>query len=776
MLWDIKNESFAEANSIHYQEHFQQISSAFEALGRMQSLTAIQSRVLNLAADNIVDGRITLQRIRFRLNREFSTNADDANQAIAQLSPHLAVVEYDYLTLQPLGLLASSDGPRATALLDRALEYMYARYNPEEAQELSLNDCFKSQDFAPFDDLAARRALQFLKLFQLTADTLRGSSSGWSAPQDMEQLWENKVVTINQLHRYSQNSSIIRRPWPNALLKFAAPSRSQQKLTVAQTGSAAVEEEATLNVSKSEDVAAPKLPRLDVKFTNRIGNGAFGTVWAAEDLLLERPLAVKFLTKTLESLDEKALLREARSLAKVSHPNLVTVYGAAWLLHPETHLIAPAIMMELLDGVTLNKWWKIRRSLSQLIGVAEGFIAGVAALHTAQICHTDLHVENVMILQDGSAKIIDWRYQDTIREQPTAHRKELMDVDQRRMCDMLVSIFENSNSPNECALFRGKSTLQEALAAIEALKNGVAGKNNILPSLKLDEAIEGVAKATADSKARIRDYIRWLVSALESTNLQGTAASSSKPSDEILVQSLHDAMPLIAGFDKLVETIVRHEAQVAAVALMAGFEAVLEKHHKPAGYIGPDWHESDFDFFKFAGRELFLIFISKLIRNEQTDILKNVLTARFDVEYLSLPSAQSWIDLNADCRLLDVDRKERLGLNVYTAAGAELQNLHKHDLLAKSAPFDDLCDADFVLAFFDPRWIPRLACYFGSRTPKALRRLKQQQAATQFALQCGLDGIDSLRRRFQEILAKLTSFGPGYLPVWNFTADQIGAG
>jgi len=88
----------------------------------------------------------------------------------------------------------------------------------------------------------------------------------------------------------------------------------------------------------------PKLPRLDVTYGEKLGSGAFGTVWQARDQLLDREIAVKFLTSTDQALDEDALLREARSLAKLAHQNLVRVYGAAWLRHPMTGLVAPAIL------------------------------------------------------------------------------------------------------------------------------------------------------------------------------------------------------------------------------------------------------------------------------------------------------------------------------------------------------------------------------------------------------------------------------------------------
>lgn len=130
-----------------------------------------------------------------------------------------------------------------------------------------------------------------------------------------------------------------------------------------------------------------KLPRLEVAYGEKLGSGAFGTVWRATDALLDRDVAVKFLTSTAESFDEAALIREARALAKVAHPNLVTVFAAAYLRHPETKLVAPAITMELLVAEPLEKWWSRQHEPAAIFSVVSGVVAGVRAMHDAGLVH-----------------------------------------------------------------------------------------------------------------------------------------------------------------------------------------------------------------------------------------------------------------------------------------------------------------------------------------------------------------------------------------------------
>jgi len=82
-----------------------------------------------------------------------------------------------------------------------------------------------------------------------------------------------------------------------------------------------------------------------------LGQGGMGVVWKAVDTRLDREVAIKILTHLIEN-DSTARLRfsgEARSLARLNHPNIVTVYDVG-----EVNEI-PYIVMELVKGITLDK-------------------------------------------------------------------------------------------------------------------------------------------------------------------------------------------------------------------------------------------------------------------------------------------------------------------------------------------------------------------------------------------------------------------------------------
>ena len=127
-----------------------------------------------------------------------------------------------------------------------------------------------------------------------------------------------------------------------------------------------------------------------------------GDVYAAEDSLLERSVAVK-LTKTRDDQGRMRFLDEARLAARVVHPNLVSIFDIG--VEGETAYLA----MELVHGVPLTAL--LRRGPSDWMVVASiglAVSAGLAALHDAGLMHRDIKPGNLMLGVGGTVKIVDF--------------------------------------------------------------------------------------------------------------------------------------------------------------------------------------------------------------------------------------------------------------------------------------------------------------------------------------------------------------------------------
>ena len=137
--------------------------------------------------------------------------------------------------------------------------------------------------------------------------------------------------------------------------------------------------------------------------TARLGDGGMGTVYAAYDPKLDRKVAVKLVHPELAARGGlERLLREGRALARLSHPNVVTVYDA------DTDGDRVYVAMELVDGETLAGWLHRPRSWHDIAGKLVEVGRGIAAAHRAGIVHRDVKPENVLVDRLGHAKVADF--------------------------------------------------------------------------------------------------------------------------------------------------------------------------------------------------------------------------------------------------------------------------------------------------------------------------------------------------------------------------------
>ncbi len=151
--------------------------------------------------------------------------------------------------------------------------------------------------------------------------------------------------------------------------------------------------------------------------SNKLGEGGFGVVYVARDTSLERDVAVKFLRTEHTANPEvvKRFLQEARSVARVAHPGIVTVYECGTVAGTNTPADGAAfIAMELLSGESLANRLKRTHRLSPVVSIelCRQVASAVHAAHQAGIIHRDLKPDNIFIVVDPDlrerAKVLDF--------------------------------------------------------------------------------------------------------------------------------------------------------------------------------------------------------------------------------------------------------------------------------------------------------------------------------------------------------------------------------
>jgi predicted Ser/Thr protein kinase len=133
-----------------------------------------------------------------------------------------------------------------------------------------------------------------------------------------------------------------------------------------------------------------------------IGGGGMGVVYRAHDPRLDRAVAIKVVNRTGDGDAQRDMLvREAQSLARLSHPHICHVYDVGrdgdevW------------VAMELIDGADLRRW-AVGRPVAAVVAALVDAARGLAAAHAAGLIHRDVKPENILVTSSGRAVVTDF--------------------------------------------------------------------------------------------------------------------------------------------------------------------------------------------------------------------------------------------------------------------------------------------------------------------------------------------------------------------------------
>jgi eukaryotic-like serine/threonine-protein kinase len=171
--------------------------------------------------------------------------------------------------------------------------------------------------------------------------------------------------------------------------------------------------------SRAQDILSPSSPRAstfeppeefdDYVILRKLGQGATGQVYLAEDAVLARPIAIKFIGVDPDPAARQRFLMEARAAARIQHPNVVSIYRVGELGDQ------PYIVSELVRGTPLSE---VARPMSwpKAFAIAIDLGRGLAAAHRRGVVHCDTKPSNIMITEEGVAKLVDFGLAQVLRE------------------------------------------------------------------------------------------------------------------------------------------------------------------------------------------------------------------------------------------------------------------------------------------------------------------------------------------------------------------------
>ena len=318
------------------------------------------------------------------------------------------------------------------------------------------------------------------------------------------------------------------------------------------------------------------------RIREHIETGGMGDVYLAEDISLHRSVVLKFLPEAYASDPEvrARFTREARAAARLSHPNIVTVYEIG---EEQGRLF---LAMEYVEGETLRQMIKARKvSLQCALECATQLAAGLHEAHSIGVVHRDIKPSNIKVDRKGNCKLLDFGLATIRGYEPVSHDGSIsgtigyMSPEQIRgeSADSRSDLFSLGIVLFE--MLTGKSPFlrdYEAATLLAIVQEAVPRLDEYITDLPLklqaviDKALEKEPAERYQTAAEMLSDLREVRVELETRSTAPEADSPSKPSIAVLpFTNLSDDRAQDYFCDGMAEEIINALAQVDGLRVVA---------------------------------------------------------------------------------------------------------------------------------------------------------------------------------------------------------------
>ena len=277
----------------------------------------------------------------------------------------------------------------------------------------------------------------------------------------------------------------------------------------------------------------------------------------------------------------------------------------------------------------------------------------------------------------------------------------------------------------------------------------------------LEQAITGITNSQQNRGFLVQEYMKSLRNALLEIARSFPGNDETDEPDEVLLQSIEKSTDHIVDFARLSETIAVVDSEEAAMALYKSFSFILDRYNYTPPNFSGSYQITHYDFFKFIGHEMFTIFTSFQIRENNWELLTNIFDEGIFVSrsHTGNPDSVSFDYISKGVQLFSY-RKQRLGSNRMSIYADLLNDRHSTGTLGDICPIEQFISADFFLFVREPNWNPRSTLYLSkhSNFPKFLVEAKREKFARELFTPLKVEDINTLRTKLANASAQLHNF------------------
>ncbi len=472
-----------------------------------------------------------------------------------------------------------------------------------------------------------------------------------------------------------------------------------------------------------------------------LGRGGMGVVYKARQKTLDRPVAIKLLAGEWQGDAGFATRfeKEAKTLAQMSHPNIVTVHdfgNTAGLFY---------IVMEYVDGVNLRDLLREgKMEPEQALAIIPSICLALEYAHDKGVVHRDIKPENILLDREGRVKIADFGIASLVGVSgETSGTPPYMAPEQEKgLVDRRSDIYALG------------AVLYEMLTGDRPNKELVAPSRKVQIDVRLDEIVLRALEKTPDLRYQTAREFRTVLETLAATP-NGIGLATARPSPNPSDQSGHTSVPA-----NPTSRVSHYVALVAFLSSYAGLLIVLastagQLPPQVASHFGAEGHPNG-----WMSRSFYLAFVGAMpLLFGGVAMLVSWMTHRLPARFLNIPRRDFWLTPERRPETAAFLRRRMFWLAVLMTnffAGLHLLTVHANQSSPARLSLDGLLALIIVFLLAMMIWtislLMRLAEVEKPLPPPSFARGQESLSGPGWIEQAELDALSSDRRNWHAFL------------------------